>query len=249
LVAIEKIKVGDLVYAANSETLEVSLKPVLETYIRKTSNLVHLTINGERIISTSDHPYYVKGKGFINAEALWIGAELLDNTGKTICVEQIYRETLDNESEKVYNFKVDEFHTYYVGSCCVLVHNADYANRTPKQGVIKEVKNKDGSMTYTKKIGGKEVSVTYSKEGYPDFSPYAHPDHPNPVKINMTGNNASDFAQANKAIGLSGSKPPKGYTWHHMEDGKSMLLVRRDVHDCTLGGFAHTGGASIVKNK
>ena len=249
LVAIEKIKVGDLVYAANSETLEVSLKPVLETYIRKTSNLVHLTINGERIISTSDHPYYVKGKGFINAEALWIGAELLDNTGKTICVEQIYRETLDNESEKVYNFKVDEFHTYYVGSCCVLVHNADYANRTPKQGVIKEVKNKDGSTTYTKKIGGKEVSVTYSKEGYPDFSPYAHPDHPNPVKINMTGNNASDFAQANKAIGLSGSKPPKGYTWHHMEDGKSMLLVRRDVHDCTLGGFAHTGGASIVKNK
>ncbi len=65
----------------------------------------------------------------------------------------------------------------------------------------------------------------------------------------MTGNNASDFSQANNAIGLSGSKPPKGYTWHHMEDGKSMLLVRRDVHDCTLGGFAHTGGASIVKNK
>ena len=65
----------------------------------------------------------------------------------------------------------------------------------------------------------------------------------------MTGNNASDFSQANNAIGLSGSKPPKGYTWHHMEDGKSMLLVRIDVHDCTLGGFAHTGGASIVKNK
>ncbi len=41
----------------------------------------------------------------------------------------------------------------------------------------------------------------------------------------------------------------KGYTWLHMENGKSMLLVRRDVHDCTLGGFAHTGGASIVRNK
>ena len=26
----------------------------------------------------------------------------------------------------------------------------------------------------------------------------------------MTGNNTSDFTQANKAIGLSGSKPPKG---------------------------------------
>lgn len=28
-----------------------------------------------------------------------------------------------------------------------------------------------------------------------------------------------------------------------------MLLVRRYVHDCTLGGFAHTGGASVVKNR
>jgi len=180
---------------------------------------------------------------------LWIGAELIDKNGNTLYVEQIYREKLDDQFKTVYNFKVDGLHTYFVGNNSVLVHNANYANRKPKQGVIKEIKNKDGSTTYTKKIGGKQVSVTYSKEGYPDFKPYAHPDYPNPVKINMTGNNASDFSQANNAIGLSGSKPPKGYTWHHMEDGKSMLLVRRDVHDCTLGGFAHTGGASIVKNK
>jgi hypothetical protein len=136
----------------------------------------------------------------------------------------------------------------------VLVHNdcpknIKHANRRPKQGVISEVKNSDKTITYTKMIGGKEISVTYSKNGYPDFSPYAHPDYPNPVKINMTGKNTSDFKQANKAIGLKGSKPPKGYTWHHMEDGESMLLVRRDVHDCTLGGFAHTGGASVVKNR
>ena len=191
----------------------------------------------------------MKDKGFVSAEALWIGAELIDKNGNTLYVEQIYREKLDDQFKTVYNFKVDGFHTYFVGNNSVLVHNANYANRKPKQGVIKEIKNKDGSTTYTKKIGGKQVSVTYSKEGYPDFKPYAHPDYPNPVKINMTGNNASDFSQANNAIGLSGSKPPKGYTWHHMEDGKSMLLVRRDVHDCTLGGFAHTGGASIVKNK
>lgn len=44
LIAIEKIKVGDIVYAANEETLDVSLKPVLETYIRETSNLIHITV-------------------------------------------------------------------------------------------------------------------------------------------------------------------------------------------------------------
>ena len=98
-------------------------------------------------------------------------------------------------------------------------------------------------------IDGKKVSVTYNSEGYPDFSPYVHPDYPKPVKINMTGNNTTDFRNANMAIGRKGSKPPKGYTWHHMEDGKSMILVRRDIHDCATGGFAHTGGTSVVRNK
>ena len=249
LVAIENIKVGDMVVSADPDTIEIHNKPVVDVFTREVDRLVHLTVNNEEIVTTFDHPFYVKGKGFINATNLWIGAELVNKDGCIIVVENIFKEYLKDRTAKVHNFKVEDFHTYFVGNNSVLVHNANYANRKPKQGVIKEIKNKDGSTTYTKKIGGKQVSVTYSKEGYPDFKPYAHPDYPNPVKINMTGNNASDFSQANNAIGLSGSKPPKGYTWHHMEDGKSMLLVRRDVHDCTLGGFAHTGGASIVKNK
>ena len=84
LVAIENIKPGDMVYAADAETLEVSTKQVLETYIRETSSLVHLTINGENIISTYDHPYYVKDKGFVSAGALWIGAELIDKDGNVV---------------------------------------------------------------------------------------------------------------------------------------------------------------------
>ena len=134
LMAIEQINVGDLVYAADAETLEVSMKPVLETYIRETSNLVHLTINGETIISTSDHPYYVKGKGFVNAESLWIGAKLIDNAGETHYIEQIYRESLDNCSKKVYNFKVDVQHTYFVGEHSILVHNAEYSPTKPRYG-------------------------------------------------------------------------------------------------------------------
>jgi hypothetical protein len=142
LIAIEYIKSGDLVYAADEETLEVSSQPVLETYIRKTSNLIHITVNGENIISTFDHPYYVKGKGFVSAERLWIGAELIDNRGNTLRIEQIYRETLDNQSKTVYNFKVDKFHTYFVGGTSVLVHNADY-NQSPKEIMAERTKDLD----------------------------------------------------------------------------------------------------------
>ena len=47
--------------------METSPKTVLETYIREVTTLVHLTVNGEEIITTVDHPFYVKDKGFVNA--------------------------------------------------------------------------------------------------------------------------------------------------------------------------------------
>ena len=134
LIAIEQIKAGDLVYAADADTLEVSLKPVLETYVRETSELVHITVDGEKIVSTHDHPYYVNEKGFVSAELLWIGAELVDNNGNTLYVEQIFREKLDDELKKVYNFKVGDYHTYLVGKNRILVHNAEYSPTEPRYG-------------------------------------------------------------------------------------------------------------------
>ena len=141
LIAIESVKVGDLVYTADEETLKVSIKPVLETFVRETSLLLHITVNGEEIISTIDHPYYVKDKGFINADKLWIGAELLDRAGNTLRIEKIYREILDNAGKKVFNLNVDEKHTYFVGLNEVLVHNSECG------GSYKSLKNdKDGKM-------------------------------------------------------------------------------------------------------
>ncbi|MCU6707002.1 HINT domain-containing protein [Hominimerdicola aceti] len=49
--------------------METSPKTVLETYIREVTTLVHLTVNGEEIVTTVDHPFYVNNRGFIKA---WI---------------------------------------------------------------------------------------------------------------------------------------------------------------------------------
>ena len=113
-----------MVYVADEDTLEVSLKPVLETYVRETSELVHITVNGEEIISTEDHPYYIKGKGFVQAVMLWIGAELISNNGDVLTVDGIYHEKLHDKMCTVYNFKVDEYHTYFVSEKCIWVHNS-----------------------------------------------------------------------------------------------------------------------------
>ena len=125
LVAIENIKVGDMVVSADPDTIEIHNKPVVDVFTREVDRLVHLTVNNEEIVTTFDHPFYVKGKGFINATNLWIGAELVNKDGCIIVVENIFKEYLKDRTAKVHNFKVEDFHTYFVGNIFIWVHNAE----------------------------------------------------------------------------------------------------------------------------
>lgn len=124
LVAIENIKAGDKVISTDPETMETAPKTVLETYIREDSKLIHLVINGEEIITTETHPFYVQSRGFVEAGKLLVGDKLLDVNGNVILVENFDVE-LTEEPVTVYNFQVEDFHTYYVGECGVWVHNAE----------------------------------------------------------------------------------------------------------------------------
>lgn len=157
LKVIESIKAGDMVYSADENNVSSkSFKRVLETYVRETNRLVHLLIGGRTIISTYDHPYYVNGQGFVSAVNLCIGSELLGSDGKILTVNGIYREELQNdESRKVYNFKVEDYHTYFVSELGVLVHNAEQyitENRVPKdkETVLKD-KDQYKRTNYTEK--------------------------------------------------------------------------------------------------
>ena len=81
MVAIEKIKSGDKVISTDPETFETAEKTVLETYIRQVDKLVHLTINGEEIVTTDNHPFYVQGRDFIEAGNLLVGYKLISVNG------------------------------------------------------------------------------------------------------------------------------------------------------------------------
>ena len=121
---IEDIKPGDLVLSTETDTMERGYKPVVETYIRKTKELIHFIIGGKEVVTTPEHPFYVVGAGFVAAALLCIGTPLVDVEGKELQVEQIYREDLGQEEVSVYNFQVEDWHTYHVSDVGVLVHNA-----------------------------------------------------------------------------------------------------------------------------
>ena len=156
MVAIETIKSGDKVISTDPETMETSPKTVLETYIREVTTLVHLTVNNEEIVTTVDHPFYVKNQGFIKAGELIVGDELLDVNGNVLLVENFDVELTD-EPTTVYNFQVEDFHTYFVGECGVWVHNANYKNSNRKKYV--------GKTPSKKSRTGNEVISRMGKEG------------------------------------------------------------------------------------
>lgn len=167
-VAIEKIRVGDKVVSTDPDTMEVAEKTVLETYIRETNEVVHLTINGETITSTPDHPFYVQEAGFVGAGDLYIGDKLLDAEGNTLLVEEMKFENLD-EPVKVYNFQVEDSHTYHAGNDNILVHNADYQNpvtenirnKVPDDEVLPPEKRGNAPIS---KIDGEPIEIHHDEQ-------------------------------------------------------------------------------------
>ena len=127
LVAIENIRSGDSVWAENPETGEKAIKQVMQTFVNETDELVHVFINGEEIVTTPEHPFYVPQKGWTGAVHLHAGDILVLHSGEYVIVEKIQHELLETPI-KVYNFEVADFHTYFVGESAMLVHNACTSN-------------------------------------------------------------------------------------------------------------------------
>ena len=165
---IEDVKPGDIVLSTNTDTMETGCKKVLEKYVRKTRELVHIIVGGKEIVSTPDHPYYVEGRGFVNACQLCIGSPLLDADGKILEVEQIYKEQLGkNEEVKVYNFQVEDWHTYHVGEMEVLVHNAEYETSYGKS-TLNSLKNTENfTDSAIEHIFEGQVNARGKAVGYP----------------------------------------------------------------------------------
>jgi hypothetical protein len=81
--------------------------------------------------------------------------------------------------------------------------------------------------------------VTFRETGFPAFTPHREG---HAVMDGLTGSNATDAALANRAVELP--ETPEGWTWHHVEDGRTMELIPRDLHEAVR----HTGGAAVIRH-
>ena len=119
---IEDVKVGDKVWSWNENTKKQELKPVVQLFRNNKRDMVYITVGGEKITTTTEHPFYVKGKGWVRAKNL-LDTDILvcynDNEQKIGSVQIEYAEN----AVQTYNFEVEGNHNYYVGDRSVLAHN------------------------------------------------------------------------------------------------------------------------------
>ncbi|HEY2493698.1 MAG TPA: S8 family serine peptidase [Paenibacillus sp.] len=118
---IEQIQIGDIVLAKDTDTGKQAYKPVVNLFSRENTEIYNLEIQGELVQSTGNHPFWVKGKGWITADELTPGDLLERQTGATVELQSV---ELSNKESRVYNFEVEGFHTFYVSALGLLTHNS-----------------------------------------------------------------------------------------------------------------------------
>ena len=81
-------------------------------------------VNGKEIETTPEHPFYVDGKGWTDAQELEVGDLLISTDGQLTPVEDV---RFTGETKPVYNMSITNDHTYFVGDAdwqfSVWVHN------------------------------------------------------------------------------------------------------------------------------
>ena len=102
----------------------------VEEVFQSYSPLLELRVGGRTIRTTAEHPFWVRGRGWTAAQELMAGDHLLSYDGRWTALEAA-RDA--GESAPVYNMRVAEYHTYFVGAgvwgFAIWSHNADCVHR------------------------------------------------------------------------------------------------------------------------
>lgn len=128
---IEDIEVGDKVLAKdeNNPDGELAYKEVTALYSNQRDDIIKLHV-GEQVIETTDnHPFWVEGKGWVFADELRVGDKLQKADGNNLTIDKVDFVKQD-EPVTVYNFTVADYHTYYVTSIGIWVHNTNCSWKT-----------------------------------------------------------------------------------------------------------------------
>ena len=228
---IEEIEVGDKVLSEDETTGEVAVKTVTETYVNETDELVHIGVNGETVSATPTHPFYVDKLGWTLARSLKAGDVLVLSNGELVTVEWVQHEILESPI-KVYNFEVEDFHTYFVGENGIFVHNGcgdeiPWSSKEVKSGA-EDLEKGALSVTVTNRSQAEELFLgMYQGDGYVNTSGWSSKEVSNFYGSRGGTYHWDDTFDSNGVLQFHSDKNPDSKTPHlqiHPERGKVIRI-------------------------
>jgi hypothetical protein len=111
---IETFRKGDMLLSRSEHDPDgpVAAKVVEDVFVRLGKVLL-LKVQGREIKTTAEHPFWVWGRGWVEAGKLVVGDWLSSDYGRWVAVEAV-EDT--GGFEVVYNLRVADYHTYFVGA-------------------------------------------------------------------------------------------------------------------------------------
>jgi len=139
---IEDVRRGDRVLSAPEDDPEAASEyRLVEETFQRYSPVMEVRVGGRTILTTAEHPFWVHGEGWRQAQQLKTGDPLRTHDGRLLPVEEAGP---SREPTPVYNMRVAEYHTYFVGNpewgFSVWAHNASYYNSKFRVNSVAETK-------------------------------------------------------------------------------------------------------------
>jgi len=102
---IDEGRAGGLGWGCHGQTGELALKVVKEVFVRENDELLHIETSRGAIDATTNHPFYVVGKGWVAAGNLAMGDCIHAISGDSGVVTGLELEKLDDRKETVQSMK------------------------------------------------------------------------------------------------------------------------------------------------
>ncbi|MEB9892331.1 polymorphic toxin-type HINT domain-containing protein, partial [Bacillus cereus] len=109
-----------LVLTKDERTGKTGYNTVVELFKRQADETYQITAKGITITTTEEHPFWVPGRGWIEARHLKAGDLLQNPEGKPYPIDRI---EIKKNSTTVYNFRVEGVHNYFVTELEIWTHN------------------------------------------------------------------------------------------------------------------------------
>jgi pretoxin HINT domain-containing protein len=111
-----------VVYAYDGASGSVVERPITDTIVRVDPEVAWVTIGGDVVETTPDHPFFTLERGWVEAGLLWPGAHVQSTSGSGIVASVEVKAT----PTRMWDLTVDEAHSFYVSVGEWLVHNDCY---------------------------------------------------------------------------------------------------------------------------